>query len=41
MLNNFKKGIESLRKRRSWIKSDIIKLCAGMLPDFAHIETGK
>ena len=41
MLNNFKEGIESLRKRGSWIKSDILELYVEILPDFAHIETGK
>jgi len=40
-LDNFMKGIESLRDKGTWTKDDIIKLYFNLLPDFAHKETGK
>jgi FlaA1/EpsC-like NDP-sugar epimerase len=40
-LNEFMNGIESLREKGIWAKDDIVKLFFGVLPDFAHKETGK
>ena len=34
-------GIEVLRAKGSWTKDDIVKLYFGLLPEFAHKETGK
>jgi len=40
-LDDFMGGIEALREKGTWNKDDIVKLYFGMLPDFAHKETGK
>lgn len=40
-LDYFLEGIEALRKRNTWTKDDIVKLYFGLLPEFAHKETGK
>ena len=40
-LDNFMNGIEALREKGNWTKDDIIKLYYGLLPEFAHKETGK
>ena len=40
-LNDFMEGIEALRNKGTWTKDDIVKLYFGLLPDFAHKETGK
>lgn len=40
-LNEFMNGVELLRNQASWSKEDIIKLYYGLLPEFAHKETGK
>jgi hypothetical protein len=40
-LDDFMNGIEALRKKSTWIKDDIVKLYFGLLPEFAHKETGK
>ena len=40
-LDDFMKGIEVLRKKGTWTKDDIVKLYFGLLPEFAHKETGK
>ncbi len=40
-LNEFMNGIEVLRERGAWTKDDIVKLYFGLLPEFAHKETGK
>lgn len=40
-LDDFMKGIEALREKGTWTKDDIVKLYFGLLPDFAHKETGK
>ena len=40
-LDEFMAGIEALRNKGTWTKSDIVKLYFGLLPDFAHKETGK
>lgn len=40
-LNEFMDGIEALRKQGTWSKEDIVKLYFGLLPEFAHKETGK
>ena len=40
-LDEFKHGIELLRKKGTWTKDDIVGLYYGLLPDFLHKETGK
>ena len=40
-LDEFMDGIEALRAKASWTKDDIVKLFFGLLPEFAHKETGK
>jgi FlaA1/EpsC-like NDP-sugar epimerase len=40
-LDDFMDGIEALRAKGTWTKDDIVKLYFGLLPDFAHKETGK
>ena len=40
-LNDFMDGIEELREKGTWTKDDIVKLYFGLLPEFAHKETGK
>ncbi|MDC3106218.1 UDP-N-acetylglucosamine 4,6-dehydratase [Gammaproteobacteria bacterium] len=40
-LDEFMNGIEALRERGTWTKDDIVKLYFGLLPEFAHKETGK
>jgi FlaA1/EpsC-like NDP-sugar epimerase len=40
-LDDFMNGIETLREKGTWTKDDIVKLYFGLLPDFAHKETGK
>ncbi len=40
-LDDFMYGIETLRKKGNWTKDDIVKLYYGLLPEFAHKETGK
>lgn len=40
-LDDFMNGIEILRTKGTWNKEDIVKLYFGLLPDFAHKETGK
>ena len=40
-LNEFARGIESLRKKGSWAKVDILNLYLKLLPEFEHKETGK
>ncbi len=40
-LDEFLDGIDSLRSNKSWNKGDIISLYFELLPEFAHIETGK
>ena len=40
-LDDFMSGIEALRKKGTWTKDDIVKLYFGLLPEFAHKETGK
>ena len=40
-LNEFMDGLEALRESGIWAKEDIVKLYFGLLPDFAHKETGK
>lgn len=40
-LDEFMNGIEALREKGVWDKEDIIKLYFGLLPQFAHKETGK
>ena len=40
-LNEFMNGIDALREKASWSKDDILKLFFGLIPEFAHKETGK
>jgi FlaA1/EpsC-like NDP-sugar epimerase len=40
-LDAFMDGIEALRNKGTWTKDDIVKLYFGLLPEFAHKETGK
>lgn len=40
-LDDFMHGIEALREKGTWSKNDIVKLYFGLLPEFAHKETGK
>lgn len=40
-LNIFMEGIEALRAKKTWDKDDIVKLYFGVLPEFAHKETGQ
>ncbi|MDC1190411.1 UDP-N-acetylglucosamine 4,6-dehydratase [Gammaproteobacteria bacterium] len=40
-LDHFMNGIEALRDEGAWSKEDIVKLYFGLLPEFAHKETGK
>ena len=40
-LDDFMIGIEVLREKGTWTKDDIVKLYFGLLPEFAHKETGK
>jgi FlaA1/EpsC-like NDP-sugar epimerase len=40
-LNEFIDGIDALRGKGIWAKEDIVKLYFGLLPMFAHKETGK
>ena len=40
-LDEFMTGIDALRAKATWTKDDIVKLYFGLLPEFAHKETGK
>ena len=40
-LDGFMNEIEALREKGTWTKDDIVKLYFGLLPEFAHKETGK
>ena len=40
-LGDFIDGIETLREKGTWTKDDIINSYFGLLPEFAHKETGK
>ena len=40
-LDDFMNEIEALKKKGSWSKYDILNLYFGLLPKFAHKETGK
>ena len=40
-LDEFANEIEAMRQKGTWTKEDIIKLYFGLLPEFAHKETGK
>jgi FlaA1/EpsC-like NDP-sugar epimerase len=40
-LDEFMDRVEDLRKKGIWCKDDIVKLYFGILPEFAHKETGK
>ena len=40
-LDDFMNNIEALREKGTWTKEDIVKLYFGLLPEFAHKETGK
>lgn len=40
-LDNFLHGINTLRKKETWTKDDILKLYFSLIPEFEHKETGK
>jgi FlaA1/EpsC-like NDP-sugar epimerase len=40
-LDDFMDGLEALREKGTWTKDDIVRLYFGLLPEFAHKETGK
>ena len=40
-LDDFMDGIEELREKGTWTKDEIVELYFGLLPEFAHKETGK
>lgn len=40
-LDDFMNEIEALREKGTWLKDDIVELYFGLLPEFAHKETGK
>lgn len=40
-LQSFEQGVNALREGGYWSKSQLIELFFEMLPDFAHLETGK
>ncbi len=40
-LDRFRDGILALRSKGAWTKSQLVELFYEMLPDFAHLETGK
>ena len=40
-LDDFMNGLDALREKGTWAKDDIVKLYFGLLPEFAHKETGK
>jgi FlaA1/EpsC-like NDP-sugar epimerase len=40
-LDEFMKGIHTLRKNGSWTKDEIVRLYYLLLPEFSHKETGK
>ena len=40
-LDEFMAGIDVLRAKATWTKDDLVKLYFGLLPEFAHKETGK
>jgi hypothetical protein len=40
-LDAFESGINKLRNCGSWSKEDIVGLFFKILPEFAHMETGK
>ena len=40
-LENFIKSVNKLQDKSTWTKGDIIILFYGLLPHFAHKETGK
>ena len=41
MLDRFSAGMAALRNGPTWTKAQIVELFFEMLPDFAHMETGK
>ena len=40
-LDEFMEGVEALRDQGTWSKEEIVDLYFGLLPEFAHKETGK
>lgn len=41
LLNHFSERIQGMRNNQAWTKQEIVDLFFQMLPDFAHMETGK
>ena len=40
-LLRFERGVNALRSSGSWTKAKLVEMFFEMLPDFAHLETGK
>jgi FlaA1/EpsC-like NDP-sugar epimerase len=40
-LMRFERGVNALRSSGSWTKAQLVEMFFEMLPDFAHLETGK
>lgn len=40
-LDEFIQAVAALRSRRTWSKEDLVNLFSDLLPNFAHLETGK
>lgn len=40
-LNMFVAKVQAMKRKGSWTKEEILKLFFSMIPDFAHMETGK
>ena len=40
-LQYFTDTIENIRRQSTWSKSEILALFNAMIPEFAHMETGK
>lgn len=40
-LENFTQAISDLKRKKKWLKEDIVDLFHQMIPDFGHKETGK
>ena len=40
-LKRFEQGVSSIREGGLWTKAQLIDLFFDMLPEFAHLETGK
>jgi FlaA1/EpsC-like NDP-sugar epimerase len=41
LLDRFLEGVRAVRSQTTWTKEDLLRLFFTMLPEFAHMETGK